>query len=83
MSAPKGEKNPIHVLRGVDFREKRTVITKGAEGYGLQLYVAEGTETVMVATCLSPDKLGRWALDRGAWECRHDYDLTSAAAMKP
>lgn len=59
----------VIVLNGLDFRDKRTTITKGADGvYGLQ---------VMIAQCKSPEKLGRWALEAGAREARHDYDCTS------
>lgn len=76
------EQTPITVLNGLDFREKCMVITKAADGgFGLQVLVS-GTETVMIALCPSADKLGRWALDGGAKEVRHDYDLTSKAAMR-
>ena len=67
----------VRVLNGLDFREANLSITKGADGYGLQIAVTDGSGTVMIASCKNPDRLGRWALDGGAKAVRHDYDCTS------
>ena len=76
------EKNPVEIFNGLDFREKDLVITQGVAGFSLMLGVADGSGYVTIAACSSADKIGRWALDRGARQVRHSYDLTSKAGMK-
>lgn len=83
MSPPK----VIPINLSASFKDGDTEITKGADGfYYLQAMVTgpdSGSGSMMVAKCASADTLSRWALDGGAKNVRHSYDLTSRALTTP
>lgn len=77
----------VWINPSVSFKDGDTEITKGADGsYYLQAMVTgqdSGSGSMMVAKCKSADRLSRWALDGGAKNVRHSYDLTSRALTTP
>lgn len=59
----------VTVIRGSDLNERHTRIVLSEEGFELR----EGG--VVIATSSTPQALSAYALDHGAVEVRHDYDL--------
>lgn len=63
----------VRCLSGVDIRNLGVVI-RADDLDAEQPFKLYAGDTV-VAACLSPDVLGRWALDQGVQICRHSYDM--------